>query len=48
MGIPGIAIQPVDDGNSESAIRFLTEWVSDGEVEARRYLADHLDRTARA
>jgi len=43
MGIPGNAIQPVDDGNSESAIRFLTEWVSDGEVEARRYLADHLE-----
>ena len=38
MGIPGIAIQPVDEGNSESAVRFLIEWVSDGEAEARRYL----------
>ncbi len=43
MGIPGIAIQPVDDDNSESAIRFLIEWVSDGEAEARRYLADHAE-----
>ena len=43
MGIPGIAIQPVDEGNSESAVRFLIEWVSDGEAEARRYLADHAE-----
>ena len=43
MGIPGIAIQPVDDDNSESAVRFLIEWVSDGEAEARRYLADHAE-----
>jgi GNAT superfamily N-acetyltransferase len=43
MGIPGIAIQPVDDANSESAIRFLTDWVSDGESEARRYLAEHTE-----
>ena len=43
MGIPGIAIQPVDDGNYESAARFLIEWVSDGEAEARRYLADHAE-----
>jgi GNAT superfamily N-acetyltransferase len=43
MGIPGIAIEPVDDGNSESAVRFLIEWVSDGEAEARRYLADHAE-----
>jgi len=41
MGIPGIAIEPVDDGNSESAVRFLIEWVSDGEAEARSYLAEH-------
>lgn len=40
MGIPGIAIQSVDEGNPESAVRFLIEWVSDGEAEARRYLAD--------
>jgi GNAT superfamily N-acetyltransferase len=38
-----IAIQLVDGGNSESAVRFLTEWVSDGAAEARRYLADHAE-----
>jgi GNAT superfamily N-acetyltransferase len=41
MGVPGVAVQPVGEGNSESAVRFLTEWVSDGEAEARSYLADH-------
>jgi hypothetical protein len=43
MGISGSAVQPVDEGNSESTIRFLIEWVSDGEAEARRYLADHAE-----
>jgi GNAT superfamily N-acetyltransferase len=43
MGTPGIAVQPVDEGNSESAVRFLIEWVSDGEAEARRYLANHAE-----
>jgi len=43
MGIPGFAVQPVDEGNSESAVRFLADWVSDGEAEARRYLADHAE-----
>jgi len=43
MGILGITVQPVDEGNSESAVRFLTDWVSDGEAEARRYLADHAE-----
>ena len=43
MGIPGIAVQIVDEGNSESVVRFLIEWVSDGEAEARRYLADHAE-----
>jgi GNAT superfamily N-acetyltransferase len=43
MGIPGIAIRPVDEGNFESAVRFLLEWVTDGEAEARRYLADHAE-----
>jgi len=45
MGTPGIAIEPVDDGNSESAVRFLTEWVIDGEAgaEARSYLAEHTE-----
>jgi GNAT superfamily N-acetyltransferase len=41
--VPGIAIQPVGDGNFESAVRFLAEWVSDGEAEARRYLAEHTE-----
>lgn len=43
MGVPGIIIQPVDEGNSEPTVRFLIEWVSDGEAEARKYLADHAD-----
>jgi GNAT superfamily N-acetyltransferase len=43
MGIPGIAVQLVDEGNSESVVRFLIEWVSDGEAEARRYLAEHAE-----
>jgi len=37
MGIPGIAVQPVDEDNSELAVRFLIEWVSNSEAEARRY-----------
>lgn len=40
MGISDIAVEPVDEGNSESAVRFLIEWVSDGEAAARSYLAD--------
>ena len=43
MGPDGIAIQLVDDGNSGSAVRFISEWVSDGEDEARRYWADHVE-----
>jgi GNAT superfamily N-acetyltransferase len=43
MGVSGFAVAAVDDGNFESAVRFLTEWVSDGEAEARRYLADHAE-----
>jgi hypothetical protein len=43
MGVPGITIQPVGEGDSEPAGRFLAEWVSDGEAEARKYLADHAD-----
>jgi GNAT superfamily N-acetyltransferase len=42
-GIPGIAVQPVDEGNSESAVRFLIEWLSDGEAEARTYLTGHAE-----
>ena len=47
MRIPGIAIQLVGDGNSESAVRFLREWVSDGETEASRYLAEHTEPDGR-
>ena len=43
MGIPGIATQPVDNSNSELAVRYLIEWVSDGEAGARRYLVDHAE-----
>ena len=43
MGPDGIAIQLVNDGNSGSAVRFISEWVSDGEDEARSYLADHVE-----
>jgi GNAT superfamily N-acetyltransferase len=43
MRLDGIDIQLVDEGNCESAVRFLIEWVSDGEDEARRYLADHAE-----
>lgn len=39
----GIAVQPVGADNSESAVRFLIEWVSDGEAEARSYLAGHAE-----
>ena len=43
MDISDIAVQPVDDGSSESTVRFLIEWVSEGEAEARSYLADHAE-----
>jgi GNAT superfamily N-acetyltransferase len=43
MGIPGIAVRPIGEDNSESAVRFLIEWVSDGEAEARSYLAGHAE-----
>jgi len=43
MGIPDIAVRPLDEGNSESTVRFLIEWVSGGEAEARSYLADHAE-----
>ncbi len=29
--------------NFEASVQFLTEWVCDGEAEARRYLADHAE-----
>lgn len=43
MAVPSVAVQPVGEGNSESAIRFLLDWLSDGEAEARSYLADHAE-----
>ena len=39
MGVPGITIQPVDESDCEPTVRFLIEWVSDGEAEALKYLA---------
>ena len=38
-----VPLQPVDGSNSEPTVGFLIEWVSDGEAEARRYLADHAE-----
>jgi GNAT superfamily N-acetyltransferase len=43
MGIPGIAVQPIGEDNPGSAVRFLIEWVSDGEAGARSYLAGHAE-----
>jgi hypothetical protein len=34
MGVSEFVIQPIDEGNFEASVRFLTEWVSDGEAEA--------------
>jgi GNAT superfamily N-acetyltransferase len=41
--LPGIAVQHVDEGNSEAAVRFFSGWVCDGEAGARRYLAGHVE-----
>jgi GNAT superfamily N-acetyltransferase len=38
---PQTVIEPVSARNAEAAVRFLTEWVSDGEADARQQLADH-------
>jgi GNAT superfamily N-acetyltransferase len=43
MGVSGIVVQSVGEGNFEASVQFLTEWVSDGEAEARKYLADHAE-----
>ena len=43
MGPDDIAVQLVNGANSESAARLLSEWVSDSEAEARRYLAEHAE-----
>jgi GNAT superfamily N-acetyltransferase len=43
MDVSGIVVQPVGENNFEASVQFLTEWVSDGKAEARRYLADHAE-----
>ena len=43
VDVSGIVIQPVSDGYFEASVQFLTEWVSNGDAEARRYLADHAE-----
>jgi len=43
MGVSGIVIEPVGEGNFEASVRFLIEWVTGGEAEARGYLADHAE-----
>jgi GNAT superfamily N-acetyltransferase len=43
MSVSGIVVQPIGAGNFKASVQFLTEWVSDGEAEARRYLADHAE-----
>jgi GNAT superfamily N-acetyltransferase len=43
MDASGTVIQPVDDRNFEASAQFLMDWVSDGEAEARTYLADHAE-----
>lgn len=43
MELPGIAVQLVDESNSELAVQFLSQWVCDSEAEARRYLAGHVE-----
>jgi GNAT superfamily N-acetyltransferase len=43
MGVSGIVIQPVGEGNFEASVQFLIEWISGSEAEARRYMADHAE-----
>ena len=43
MSVPGFAVEAVDEGNVEPTVRFLSEWVSDGEAEARGYLTGHAE-----
>jgi GNAT superfamily N-acetyltransferase len=43
MVVSGLGVQPVGEDNFEPSVRFLAEWVSDGEGEARKYLADHAE-----
>lgn len=41
MVVSGLDVQLVGEDNFELAVRFLAEWLCDGEGEARMYLADH-------
>jgi GNAT superfamily N-acetyltransferase len=43
MGGLGVAVEPVAGDNFEAAVRFLAEWVVDGDAKARDYLADHAE-----
>ena len=43
VGVCGTAVQPVGEDNFEASVQFLVGWVSDGEAEAQRYLADHAE-----
>ena len=43
MGVSGIVVEPVREGNFEASVKFLIELVNDGEAEARTYLADHTE-----
>jgi GNAT superfamily N-acetyltransferase len=43
MELPGVSVELVDESNSEPAVGFLSEWVCDGETEAGRYLAEHVE-----
>ncbi len=43
MGPAGVEVELVDETNSGQAVGFLAEWLCDGEDEARRYLAEHLE-----
>jgi GNAT superfamily N-acetyltransferase len=42
-GLPGVAVRLVDESNSAAAVRFLGEWLCEGESEARRYLTQHME-----
>ncbi|MBV9795226.1 MAG: GNAT family N-acetyltransferase [Actinobacteria bacterium] len=44
MAPTGVAVEPVDESNAETAVRFLAGWVVEGgEAEARAYLAEHVE-----
>lgn len=43
MELREVAVELVDESNSEATVRFLGEWVCAGEDTARSYLAGHLE-----